>query len=142
MSWVHVSCKLQWAVNWVPLHLNMSCSCELGLSITPSSLSCAARHLSRQLSWALWAAIIFILLKKNKPHFIILQNVDFVNRVLRAGIKKGRQLSSNLPLFYYAAAEHMFSYMSCQLSWQVNAGLEIIRGAALLLYLLKETILE
>ena len=28
------------------------------------------------------------IIKKNKPHFMIPQNVDFVNRILRAGIKK------------------------------------------------------
>lgn len=43
--------------------------------------------------------IIIIIIKKNKPHFIILQNMDFVNRVLQAGIKKE---DNCLPIYPYS----------------------------------------
>ena len=66
----------------------------------------------------------------------------FVNRVLQAGIKKE---DNCLPTYPYSITPRQDIYF---LMWAVNyldksmAGLEIVRGAALLPYLLEKTILE
>ena len=141
MSWIHVSCKLQWAVNWCP---DISIWAALvswdSIIVFPIELCRAASVKTIELGP--YELLSYLYYKKNKPHFIILQNVNFVNRVLQAGIKKE---DNCLPTYHYSIMprQNIRSPM-----WAVNyldklmAGLEIIRGAALLLHLLKETILE
>ena len=78
--------------------------------------------------------------KKINPHFIILQNVDFVNRVLQAGIKKE---DNCLPTYPYSITLRQNTYSLIKAINYLDksmAGLEIVRGAALLLHLLKKTI--
>ena len=82
------------------------------------------------------------IVKKNKPHFIILQNVDFVNRVLQAGIKKE---DNCLPTYPYSITLRQNTYSLIKAINYLDksiAGLEIVRGAALLLHLLKKTIFK
>lgn len=86
--------------------------------------------------------LLYLYYKKNKPHFIILQNVDFVNRVLQAGIKKE---DNCLPTYPYSITLRQNTYSLIKAINYLDksiAGLEIVRGAALLLHLLKKTIFK
>lgn len=94
-----------WAANELDsCELQAAMSCELGAPASQYELLLWAGALYYALFFELRRAAsvktvelgsvscyyiyIIIIIKKNKPHFIIPQNVDFVNRVLQAGIKK------------------------------------------------------
>lgn len=135
-------CELQAAMSCelVVWHFSVSCSYELSPLYYTPSLSCAAWHLSRPLSQDHRSCYYIYYYKKNKPHFIIPQIMAFVNRVLRAGIKRETIISQ---LTFILLRRGRTYILLCELSiilTSQRAGFEIIGGAALFLYLLKKTI--
>lgn len=98
MRWIHVSCKLQWAVNWCP-DISIWAALVSWDSIIAFTLELRRAASVKTIEPGPYELLSYLYYKKNKPHFIILQNVNFVNRVLQAGIKKE---DNCLPTYHYS----------------------------------------
>lgn len=124
-------------------HSNVSCSCKPGLLYYALFFELRRAAFVKTLELGPQELLLYLLYKKNKPHFIIPQITTFVNRVLQAGIKKRETIVSQ-SIFILLRRGRIY-FLLCELSTILTsqrAGFEIIRGAALFLHLLKKTIFK